>query len=396
MKKNLKFMLGVLLLSSACGSSAHAKVDTQNLTPLEVALVAPLSGDSAEIGNSLRFAATLALINSRKDFEKLGFDLKLTTYDDKGTPQTASEQGVAILSNPATLVVVGSYASDTTLALAKSFMGASLGLVSPTASSKALTDGGLPGFVRVVARSDELGRAAGQYIQKALKSKRVLLLDDKSADGLDVSQNVAAYLKAAKIPIVGQKSTLEKVNFTALVAEIVALKPDFIFVGFSSVQSSALLLGKLRRSGVNTPMMGTSVLAEPQFRALAGSDTKGVFYASYVAPVEAYASALIPQFNKQFQQVMQAKPSSYSVLGYDAMTVALEALKASIKSAGGKTPTRGQVLKALRGVKMVNGLSGSLSFTQNGDLEQTNVYVLKIGNDFKPKLVSILPAVPIR
>lgn len=391
MKKNLKLMLGMLLLSSA-----HAEVNTRALLPLEVALVAPISGDSAEIGSSLRSAATLALINSRKDFEKLGFDLKLTTYDDKGLPQTASEQGVAIVGNAVTLVAVGSYASDTTLALAKSLKAAGLGLVSPTASSTALTDGGLPGFVRVVARSDELGKAAGQYIQKALKSKRVLLLDDKSVDGLDVSQNVAAYLKAAKIPIVGQKSTLEKTNFTSLVAEIKALKPDFIFMGFSSVQSSALLLGKLRRSGLNTPIMGTSVLADSQFRALAGSDTKGVFYASYVAPVEAYASALIPQFNKQFQQVMQTKPSSYSVLGYDAMTVALEALKASIKSAGGKTPTRGQVLKALRGVKMVNALSGTLSFNSQGDLEQTNVYVLKIGNDFKPKLVSILPAVPGR
>ena len=92
--------------------------------------------------------------------------------------------------------------------------------------------------------------------------------------------------------------------------------------------------------------------------------------------------------------MIQAKPTSYSVLGYDAMTVALEALKASIKSAGGKTPTRAQVLKALRGVKVVNGLSGPLSFNKYGDLEQTNVYVLKIGNDFKPRLVSILPAVP--
>jgi len=45
---------------------------------------------------------------------------------------------------------------------------------------------------------------------------------------------------------------------------------------------------------------------------------------------------------------------------------------------------------------MVNALSGSLSFNKYGDLEQTNVYVLKIGNDFKPKLVSILPAVPGR
>ena len=389
MKQNLKFILGALLCSSALG-----RVDNQTLLPLEVALVAPLSGDSAEIGSSLRFAATLALINSRKDFEKLGFNLKLTTYDDKGLPQTASEQGMAIVSKPLTLVVVGSYASDTTLALAKSFKTAGLSLVSPTASSTTLTNGALPGFNRVVARSDELGRAAGQYIQKALKSKRVLLLDDTSADGLDVSRNVAAYLKATKIPVVGQKSTLEKVNFTALVGEIKALKPDFIFMGFSSVQSSALLLGKLRRSGVSTPVMGTSVLADSQFRSLAGSDTKGVYYASYVAPVEAYASPLIPQFNQQFQQVIQAKPTSYSVLGYDAMTVALEALKASIKSAGGKTPTRAQVLKALRGVKVINGLSGTLSFNKYGDLEQTNVYVLKIGDDFKPRLVSILPAVP--
>ncbi len=387
----LKLTLGAFLLSSAT-----AKVDTQTQTPLEVALVAPLTGDAAEIGQSLRFAATLALINSRKDFEKLGFDLKLTTYDDKGTPQTASEQGAAIVSNPATLVVVGSYASDTTLALAQSLKAANLGVVSPTASSTVLTNGKLPGFNRVVARGDELGRAAGQYIQKVLKSKRVLLIDDKSADGLDVSQNVAAYLKSAKIPIVGRKSTLERVNFTGLVAEIKALKPDFIFMGFSSVQSSALLLGKLRRSGVMTPLMGTSVLAEPQFRGLAGSDSKGVLYASYVAPVEAYASPLIPQFNKQFQQVLQVKPTSYSVLGYDAMTVALEALKTTIKTSKGKTPTRAQVQKALRAVKMVNALSGSLSFNKNGDLEQTNVYVLKVGNDFKPKLVSILPAVPSR
>jgi branched-chain amino acid transport system substrate-binding protein len=389
MKNTLKILLGGLLLSS---SSVQAQV----LKPLEVALVAPLSGDSAAIGKSLRFAATLALINSRKEFEKMGFDLKLKTYDDKTLPSSARAQGKLIAGNTATLVVVGSYASDTSLALAETLSASGVSLVSPTASSNAFTDRNLPGVNRIVARNDQIGQAAGQYIQKALKSQRVLLLDDNSADGRDVSRNLASYLNQAKVSILSEMSTSEKLNFSKVVGEIKAAKPDLIFLGFISVESSARIIGKIRRSGIKTPIMGTSVLADPQFRALAGSNSSGVLYASYVAPVEAYANPAIPTFVKQFQQVLQVKPTSYSVLGYDAMNVALEGLKSAIKTADGKKPTREQVQTAVRAVKLNNGLSGALSFNAFGDLERTNVYVLKIGADFKPKLVSILPAVPGR
>ena len=389
MKNVLKILLGGLLLSSLT-------VQAQVLKSLEVALVAPISGDSADIGKSLRFAATLALINSRKEFEKMGFDLKLKTYDDKALPSSARAQGKLILGNSATLVVVGSYASDTTQALAETLRASGVSLVSPTASSNALTDQNFPGVNRIVARNDEIGQAAGQYIQKALKSKRVLLLDDNSADGRDVSRNLASYLKRVKVSILSEMSTSEKLNFTKVVGQIKIAKPDLIFLGFTSVKSSALVIGKMRRSGIKTPIMGTSVLADPQFRSLAGSDSRGILYASYVAPLEAYANPKIPQFVKQFQQVLQEKPTSYSVLGYDAMNVALQGLKNAIKTAGGQKPTRGQVQKAVRAVKLPSGLSGALSFNKFGDLEQTNVYVLKIGDDFEAKLVSILPAVPGR
>jgi len=47
-----------------------------------VALIAPLSGSIAGIGKEIRDAASLTLVQARLEFRKLGFDLRLKSFDD--------------------------------------------------------------------------------------------------------------------------------------------------------------------------------------------------------------------------------------------------------------------------------------------------------------------------
>jgi branched-chain amino acid transport system substrate-binding protein len=63
------------------------------------------------------------------------------------------------------------------------------------------------------------------------------------------------------------------------------------------------------------------------------------------------------------------------VYAYDAANVILNALEAAIKANGGKKPTREQVARAVREVKL-DGLTGRIEFDSKGDRKLSDYYIV--------------------
>jgi len=421
-----------LLLSVAVNPSRAQEVDTpptQNkATPLHIALVVPLSGDARGAGSDLQLGSNLAVNQTRAEFAKLGFEVSLKTFDDKMSPAVAKGAARAILADSSTLVTVGALESEVTLMLAQQFRDDSLSktradtlsLIVPSPVDIALTGPEYSNVIRIIARNDGMARVAGQYLQKALKAGRVLLIHDNSDDGSDANTSIANYLKLAHIPVVGQLSTFQKgeqVDLTNTLADVKRLKPDAIALSLANPVSSAQWVTALRAAGIKVPIMGTVAFSDPAFVKLAAQDAVGVYYASFNAPIadsstapptspgqtnpavpkpfltnaySAYASPSMPDFIRAYTAFVHRPPTASSVLGYDAMSVALEGLRSAIHIGGGKLPTRAEVARALHGVHLENALSGPLRFNRAGDLLESHAYVLRFDESLQAKLVSIV------
>src|SRR2546430_7573830 len=76
-------------------------------------------------------------------------------------------------------------------------------------------------------------------------------------------------------------------------------------------------------------------------------------------------AALIESFRKAFPE--KDDLSSYTLLGYDAGRLLIDAIGRAIDTAGGKMPTRRQVLEAVQNTKSFKGTVGTYSFDVKGD-----------------------------
>lgn len=381
------YILSTILFASLTVGSA------ENLRTLKVGLVMPISGNVSEIGKDLRDGAFVAAAVARKEFKALGFDLQLSFKDDQLSAKVAKEQAKLLLEDEDVVATIGSFKSEVTLVLANAFRSANLAIITPSASEDTLTDRSMANVDRIVARNDNIASSAAQFMDKALKIKNIVLIDDGSTYGKDLTKAIAKNLKSGGIKVLAQINAMGN-KYEGTLNKIKTLQPDMIHLGFSSYDNSAKFMAVLRKSGIKTNVMGTSVISDPIFLALAGSDAKGMYYASYVGPVDTYPTNGVDKLTAEYQTYLQAKPTSYSVLGYDAMNVALEGIRQAIKTNGGKFPSRLDVQTAIRKVQMPDALSGVINFNSFGDRMTSQVYIMRVGEDFKTKVVSIVTTTP--
>lgn len=447
-------MLGALLLTAGGQNAAltttvtktqpSARPGQTGLTGLTLSVVAPQSarqetGVGSELGSDgsdLTAGVTLALQGAKSRFRALGFDLKLKTYDDKGSPALARRAAQAILRDPSSAVTIGSFNSEATLALALEFRaGAKLSakrdsapLVVPSPVDIALTGPNFHNVLRLIARNDTVAKAAGQYLERALQVKKVLLVHDASDDGSDAHTAIKQYLTRSGVKNFSELETREQNNFSAVITRLKKEAYDAVVVSFGKTAPAARLVGAIRRAGIGIPILGTYGFSDPAFAHIAGPSAAGVYYASFSAPIKtqtgkkpseagqdagagsnpyvAYASAAMPDFVKAYQKLAGRPPSAASVLGYDAAGVALQGLERAIKASkaadtrpeqaasarpgGSAFPNRATVALALHQVELEGALSGPLSFTPSGDLFRSQAYVLRFDELLTPRLLSIV------
>ena len=80
-------VVGFLVLAAALNFSVPAWAQKGTI---KIAVQAPLSGEQAAIGDSIKLGAQLAVEESVKAFKALGYDLVPVPYDDQAKPEVGS------------------------------------------------------------------------------------------------------------------------------------------------------------------------------------------------------------------------------------------------------------------------------------------------------------------
>lgn len=252
-------MLAVTLLGLSLGSAASA------LTPIKIASMSALSGAQSDFGTQVRNGAQLAVNQYQAQFKALGYDLKLSSYDDQADPASGTSNARKIIADRQILALVGPMNSGVTIPVSSVLAPAHLGLVAPVSTANAVTDRGLKNVNRVVARDDAQGPAAADFIVSHLKAKKVYLINDKTTYGEGLTNEVAKELRAKGVQVIANEGTEEKNDFSPIISKIQLQKPDVIY--FGGVYAQAGVLAKqLREKGVTQPLMGGEALTVRKWR----------------------------------------------------------------------------------------------------------------------------------
>ena len=113
------------------------------------------------------------------------------------------------------------------------------------------------------------------------------------------------------------------------------------------------------------PLIGSDRLANSQFAKAAGASARGTYY-TVVGPHPTslrQAQGFIRDYQKQYGHEV----GTYSLQAFDAVNLLIAAIARAIDDAGGKLPTREQVLKEVSLTKDYRGVMGVMSFDAQGD-----------------------------
>ena len=101
-----------------------------------------------------------------------------------------------------------------------------------------------------------LGGTLGRYAVKELKGKSIAVIDDRTAYGQGVAEEFSKAVKASGGAIAEQQFTTDKAtDFTAILTQIKAKKPDIIFYGGMDAVAGPMLR-QMKQLGITAKMVG--------------------------------------------------------------------------------------------------------------------------------------------
>jgi branched-chain amino acid transport system substrate-binding protein len=145
----------------------------------------------------------------------------------------------------------------------------------------------------------------------------------------------------------------------------VELGADVVYFAGADINSAASLRRAMAPRMPQVPLIGSDRLASSQFAKSAGASARGAYY-TVVGP---YPAILRPAqtFIRDYKNLYQQDPGTYSLQAFDATKLLIAAIARAIDNAGGKQPTREQVLHEVSLTRDYRGAMGSTSFDSHGD-----------------------------
>ncbi len=363
------------LALAACGSSSSKSSGTTSSSggssgkTVTIGFQGPLSGpNSPQLGINGVNGVKLA-IKEANDKKVLPYTLKLETSDDQGTPDQGPTAARKLVDDKV-LAVIGPMFSGATKASEPIFSQAGILSVSPSATNPTLTTLGFKTFTRIIAPDTVQGKAAADYLVKALKAKKVFSLDDNSDYGTGLSGALEPQLKADGATVTHDGIDPTK-NYTSEATKIIGTNPDAVY--YSGYYSEfGPLVKALKGAGYKGIVASGDGSNDDQFIKDAGgaANANGAYLTCACA--DANSDPKAAAFVTAYKALNGQPPGTYSGEAYDATNALIQVLKGL-----GDSPTASQVVDAYKKVDYV-GLTKTIKFTPDGEVEGDAVYVYQV------------------
>jgi branched-chain amino acid transport system substrate-binding protein len=227
------------------------------------------------------------------------------------------------------------------------------------------------------------GSVAANFAGKNLKAKTAAVLYDVSND---YSKGLAEVFKATfekgQGRIVGFESyQKDDVDFSALITKINLKKPEVIFIP-DYYNKVALIARQIRERGLKGVLLGGDGWDSPELVKIGGEAIIGNYFTNHYSPErkDEIAEAFIEKYKSKHGRV----PDSLAALTYDATMIIL----GSLDKAGTAQPE--EVLKVLTALKNFKGVTGTITFDQNGDAVKSAV-ILKVEKEGPKYIATVNP-----
>jgi branched-chain amino acid transport system substrate-binding protein len=382
--------LAASVAASSANGGARTAAASQSLScrsPLKIAIVTPLTGGAAFLGQEQLSWVKLAV---KQLAPQLGLKIQLLQGD------TPVEQGISpaqtlaqkYVSDPRVVGIVGPATSGGVAASSQTYFQAKMAHISPSATRTDLTytvagkREGTPAFFRVVPADNLQGPTDAAYMLKTLHVKKVVIFDFQEPYSQGLAAAVDAYLKAHGVTTIRVSAPVSTTDFSSYVTRVPS-DASAVFFPTQQPPQAQTFAEQLVEQGKKAIMFSSDGSDAPsQYNKPGG-------YLSNFAPditgIRADAS-IIAAWKKDNpgQQV-----GSFGPPAYGATQVLLDAIHLACVKGHGTLKSRADVFHQVKKVRIKNWiLGGSFRFsTKTNDPLNAKFYIFKIQSNGSYKLV---------
>ncbi|MDS1141600.1 branched-chain amino acid ABC transporter substrate-binding protein [Pusillimonas sp. SM2304] len=327
---------------------------------IKIAVAGPFTGALTQYGTMVKEGVDTAIEQINAAGGVLGKQLEAVSVDDGCEPK----QGPVVANrvvNDKIHYVVGHVCSGATIAATDIYNNEGVVMVTPSATSPAVTDGKNYDMIfRTIGRDDQQGPAAAKFIIEKIKPSQVAILHDKQSYGQGIASSVRSELEKAGIKVV----MFEGINagdsdYSAVITKLKSAGADFIYYGGYHPEMG-LLLRQGAEQGLTAKLMGPEGVGNPDINAIAGAAVEGLLVTLPADFTQDPSNAAIV---KAFTDKKRDPGGAFQLTAYSATTAIAE----GIKGAGEDDPVK--VAEWLHANKVATPI-GEVSWNEQGDLNE--------------------------
>ena len=366
MRKGIGWIVFALvfgLVFAPCGLAAEA--------PIKVGINAPLTGDIPKVGEGTKFAARMWL----SDIEAAGglkvgdktYPVELAIEDNESKAESAVKANTKMITEDEVLVIVGPQSSKQAVPAGGVADNWKTPMISPWSTNPDTTKD-RPFVFRGCFLDPFQGPVVANFITNELGFTKAAVLYDVASD---YPKGLAEFFKEAWEKIHGEGSvvayesfTTKDADFSSQLTKIIQSGAEVLFTP-QYYNEVALIVQQAHELGWDKPIVGSDSWGSAETVELCGKDCYGLFFSTHYAA--AGATGNTKAFIERYQKAHGYVPDDVAALTWDALNIVEEAITSCGRITGDIEKDRKCVRDALAQIKEFDGITGKMTFTEEGD-----------------------------
>ncbi len=368
--KLLHLSLILLIITSLSLSISCGKKDTGTI---KIGAILPLTGDAAVYGEMAKKGIEQKVIEINSSGGIGNKKLRIIYEDDQALPDKGVAAFQKLVSVDKVQVVLGAMPSSVTLAIAPIAERKEVVLFSPASSSPKVSQAGDYVFRNVTSDIYD-GMIMARYAFNELNLRKFGIIFVNNDFGVGLRSSFRSEVEKLGGAIVTVESFNQ--NDTDFKTQIQKLKESKVEAVFMiAYKEAGRLLRQMNELKCESTILSVGVFEDPQVFDLADNAANGVYYTFRSFDPEA-EDERTRSFVSSFTKAYGMAPDLFAVYSYDAVGILAYAIEHSDNTPKG-------IKEALYKIKGFPGVTGNISFDENGDVMLPMGIKKSISNKFE-------------
>ncbi len=354
----------LLALALACPAVAGKKT-------IKIGLNVPITGDIPKVGEGSKYAAEMWLA----DIEKAGglevggkkYPVEIVIEDNESKAESAVKVATKLITDDEVLVIVGPQSSKQAVPAGEVANNYETPMISPWSTNPDTTKD-RPYVFRGCFLDPFQGPVLANFITDEFGFTKAAVLYDVASDypkGLAEFFKEAWEAKHGKGSVVAFESfTTKDTDFSSQLTKIIKSGAEVLFTP-QYYNEVALIVQQAHQLGWDKPIVGSDSWGSAETVELCGKDCYGAFFSTHYAAAGATGAtkAFIDRYKAEYGYV----PDDVGALTWDSLRLVETAIQSCGKITGRIEKDRKCVRDALAKIKEFDGITGKMTFTEEGD-----------------------------